>query len=188
VIAFIGNIVYKVGNRGDVFRNGRDNREVSLRSAATPLAGKRIAPEACHRKEAEMRRTVWTVSMLIAVVALGASSLSAAGMTFGVKGGLNVTKLTGDLMNDAKWRMVGVGGAFLCYKISDVFAIQPEMLFAMKGTKWEAATEEGNATYTWKLNYLEIPLLAKVYVPTQSKLKPHVYAGPALDLDRKSVV
>jgi len=123
-----------------------------------------------------MRKTVCVMSLLIAVVALGTSSLCAEGMTFGFKGGLSLAKITGSDVENAGWRTAGVGGLFLSYQVNNIFAIQPEMLYAMKGT----TGEEGIVKLTMKLDYFEIPLLAKLYLPTESKVKPNLYAGPAM--------
>jgi len=116
--------------------------------------------------------------MLGSIMLCVASSLFAEGMTFGVKGGLNMAKVTGDDVEEADWKMGGVGGVFLTYAISEIFSVQPELLFSMKGSKETFA----DTTYSYKVNYIEIPLLAKVYLPTEGKIKPHLFAGPAIGI------
>ncbi|MGH7555624.1 MAG: porin family protein [Longimicrobiales bacterium] len=54
--------------------------------------------------------------------------------TFGVKGGMSTAKLFGDAIDDADWRNGFVGGGFASYRFGNTFAIQPEVLFAQKGT------------------------------------------------------
>jgi len=56
--------------------------------------------------------------------------------------------------------------------------VQPELLFSMKGAKQTI----GDTTCSGKANQMEIPLLAKVYLPTEGKIKPHLFAEPALGI------
>ena len=68
------------------------------------------------------------------------------------------------------------GGA-LEIGVSDMFSIQPELLFIQKGYK----LEDKGVTETRSLNYLEIPILAKVQFGTD-QIKFHVNAGPSLGI------
>jgi len=69
-----------------------------------------------------------------------------------------------------------IGGAFLCYNITEIFAIQPEVLFAMKGAKASEGDEK------WNINYIEIPLLFKVNLPTEGNIDPFLCAGPGIGI------
>lgn len=77
-------------------------------------------------------------------------------MSFGVKGGLNVSTLYND--DDAN-SLVGfhVGG-FAEFMLSDKFAIQPEVLFSAQGAKYDS----GNGDV--KLNYINVPVMVKYYI------------------------
>ena len=118
------------------------------------------------------------VLMLAAVMLFTAAPLFAEGMMFGVKGGLDMANLTGDAVALTKIKMGMVGGAFLCYNFTEIFAIQPELLFAMKGAGIDIPIIDASL----KANYIEIPLLFKVNLPTEGKMKPSLYAGPALGI------
>jgi outer membrane protein W len=118
------------------------------------------------------------VMMLAAMMLFAASSLFAEGMMFGVKGGLNIANLSGDDVEDASSKTAVVAGVFFSYDITEIFAVQPELLFSMKGTKMD--TGEGDET--WNLSYIQIPLLLKVNLPTEGKIKPWLCAGPAFGL------
>ncbi len=129
----------------------------------------------------------FTFALMLAAVALFvASPLFAEGMMFGVKGGLNMANITGDNTEGTSMKMGGVGGVFMCYKITEIFAIQPEIFFSMKGTKMDFVEEIDGEDVTietsMKLNYIEIPLLFKVNLPTEGAIKPMLYAGPALGI------
>ncbi|WP_162055987.1 porin family protein [Pontibacter pamirensis] len=59
--------------------------------------------------------------------------------------------------------------------INELFSIQPELLYVQKGLKME----EDGATYKQKLNYLEVPVLAKVSFGAE-QLQGFVTAGPSV--------
>jgi hypothetical protein len=44
-------------------------------------------------------------------------------------------------------------------------------------------TVMGETLYVWlNLSYLEIPVLAKLQIPSQGSIKPNIFAGPAIGL------
>jgi len=124
-------------------------------------------------------KKIMFVLLLAAAAVFAASPLFAEGMMFGVKGGLNMANVIGDDAEDTSMKIGAVGGIFMCYNFTEIFAIQPELLFSMKGAKSD--NEEG-IEEAWTLNYFEIPLLFKVTLPTDGKVKPLLYAGPALGI------
>jgi Outer membrane protein beta-barrel domain len=91
-------------------------------------------------------------------------------------------------------------GAFLNVPGTDVFSIQPEMHYVMKGSKQDlefaATVDPGglNIPLTvpgelqWQLNYIEIPILMKLTIPTQGSISPCLLAGPALAFRTSSKV
>ena len=72
---------------------------------------------------------------------------------------------------------LNIGGVFE-YWISDMFAIHTNVLYNMKGNKWEEEIGYGYGTneYKWEFNYLSIPLLAKFAFGSQVKF--YVVIGP----------
>lgn len=116
----------------------------------------------------------------------------------GIKGGLNIAEFKGDVIEDIGdigWDIgskVGIViGAFLTYSINEKLAIQPEVLYSMKGAKVEyqyTICHHSNGYYketfpakgTWFLNYLDIPILARYSIASVSKYKLHIFAGPSL--------
>ena len=83
-----------------------------------------------------------------------------AQMRAGIKGGLNVSNLYGDDVNDENARY-GVNFVFYGQILSsDVFAIQPELLFSTKGSKVDYDGLLGDQTIKYNLSYLDLPVLA----------------------------
>ena len=80
-------------------------------------------------------------------------------------------------------------GAFVNIQINENFSIQPELLYIRKGAKQDLEVNTTLLGYVpanlsgslkWKLDYIEIPLLLKVSIPTEGSLKPSFFAGPAI--------
>jgi len=93
----------------------------------------------------------------------------------GIKVGVNLANWTGDISGNKMMLTFG-GGVFMEYSFNPQFAVQPEVLFMMKGTK----AEEGDGKY--KLTYIEIPVLLKFKPTMEGNFKPGIFAGPAVGL------
>lgn len=109
--------------------------------------------------------------IILSAIALMAFAFSNAQETrFGIKGGLNISSIVGGDVRDAN-ALVGfhVGGLAEIHVV-EKFYIQPELLFSTQGAKF------GN-DLDIKLNYLNIPVLAKYYIVDK---KFSVEAGPQL--------
>lgn len=118
-------------------------------------------------------------ALVMFVVMAFAASASAQGMMAGLKGGLNIAKMSGDdVPDEATWLYGGAGGIYFGYAFNDMFCIQPEVLFMMKGWKMEVDGE----TFSGKLNYIDIPVLLKVNIPTEGSFRPSIFAGPYLGM------
>jgi opacity protein-like surface antigen len=84
---------------------------------------------------------------------------------FGAKLGMNISNITSEGLSTSSL-VGGHLGGFAEVEISDKFKIQPELLFSMQGAKVEDSKT--------KLNYINLPVLAKYYVVD----KLAVIAGP----------
>ena len=111
------------------------------------------------------------------------SIMSYAQMMIGPKAGLNIASIGGD---DADQILEGqsldsktgfAGGLFFTYQFSNMFAIQPEAYYTMKG----ATYSESGADLTITLDYIEVPVLVKFIIPREgSAIKPSIFAGPSI--------
>jgi opacity protein-like surface antigen len=108
---------------------------------------------------------------MIAVLAFGFTN--AQETRFGIKGGLNLTSFAGGNYYDAK-SLVGFQiGGFAEIKVIEKLAIQPELLFSTQGANLEYRNE---GDYDAKLNYINVPVLAKFYVTKEFTVE----AGPQI--------
>ncbi len=137
-----------------------------------------------------MKRLVVTMFAIVLMFTLCSSSVFAGGLTGkGVKGGLNFANFHGEDTEgmDFSSKMGYCAGGFITYSINDVFAIQPEVLFTTKGAKWNLGT---GAVITFSVNYLEIPVLAKLSIASQGSVVPSLFVGPyvAMKLSSKAKI
>lgn len=114
--------------------------------------------------------------IILTAVAVCAFSFAYAQETkFGAKVALNIASLTGDVENPSSLVGFQIGG-FAEFKISEKFAIQPELMYSAQGGK-ESYNEEGvGVELISKLGYINIPIMAKYYVAKSFSLE----AGPQI--------
>jgi len=121
-------------------------------------------------------------SLIVAALALVlVSSLASAeypypAPMYGLKGGLNLANLRGDDVKDTSARTGIVIGGFLEYPLGQMLSLQGELLYAMKGAKWDL----GDVEATLKFGYVEVPFLFKLRIPTDAGVRPFVLAGPGI--------
>ncbi len=112
---------------------------------------------------------------LIVIIAISISAFANAqkskqdeGIKLGIKGGLNVSNLMGDV-KDVAIRTSIHAGLVAEIIVSDKFSIQPELLYSGQGA---TVTSDGGGRI--KLDYLTLPVLAKFPIAKSLSLE----AGP----------
>ncbi len=99
-----------------------------------------------------------------------------AQVDFGIRGGVNFATFN-DIDANVESRTGLMIGAYLSYPISNSpISIQPAVLYTQKGATTDGLTE--NNIVEVKLDYIEIPVLAKFDYITDGGLTPFVYFGP----------
>jgi hypothetical protein len=118
------------------------------------------------------------VLVLLLIFAMAVAVQAGGGIvTKGIKAGVNVAGVTGDDVDDSyESRTAFVGGVFLTYALTPALAVQPEILYSMKGYKWD---DDMGCCGTGKLTYLEIPVLLKYMIPMDGVVQPNLFAGVA---------
>ena len=81
-------------------------------------------------------------------------------------------------------------GAFLNFKVNEIFSIQPELIYIMKGVKFDGGGYfEGyyiDTQIIFKTNYIEIPLLAKLSTIEDNTINPFIIFGPSISFNTSS--
>ncbi len=112
----------------------------------------------------------------------------ASGFRLGAQFGpaVNSTSITGSSENSlngsTQWRTRLSGGLTSEYEVNHFFSIASELSyvqrgFSLEGTVYSASGFAEKATADINMNYIELPVLAKFYLPNSTFLLPFAYAG-----------
>jgi hypothetical protein len=115
--------------------------------------------------------------LLVVILLLGSGSLALAqGISFGIKGGINLSSVTGADATGAEAYTGVAGGGYLTLSLLPSFAVQPEILYSQKG--WNASGDLLGVPIVgkYRVDYLEVPVLAKFSFGIL--VKPYVLVGP----------
>ncbi|WP_299222001.1 porin family protein [uncultured Aquimarina sp.] len=121
------------------------------------------------------------VKKLLLVLFLGVVTVTNAqeeSIRFGAKAGLNLANITGDQTDELSTRTSFHIGALVEIPLSDKFALQPELMYSAQGAKFEFSEFGFTDESTVKLDYLNIPVMAKFYVVEGLSIQ----AGPQLGI------
>ena len=130
-----------------------------------------------------MRKLTILGITLILIIAIGSPVFAGELSAKGVKVGINMANMSGDdtdFDNMDKKSIIGFAfGGFVEYSFNESFAVQPEVLYTMKGAKWE----DTDATFTATYNYVDIPILAKYSIAMDGAVSPYILVGPAIGIN-----
>jgi opacity protein-like surface antigen len=107
---------------------------------------------------------------IIFVLLLIGLPLNAQTKSFGLKGGINLASMIASVDGSSESSDIKVGvhfGFFGEFKVSEKFAIQPEVLFNMQGANDSEQGQSGG----FKLNYISIPVMFKFYTSNKFSLE-----------------
>ena len=121
-----------------------------------------------------MKKSVLVIAMMI----MSTTFISAQEYVyFGVKGGVNFSSFNGDGYDDfvnPEERTSFHLGLLAEIPVSDRFSIQPEVLYSAQG--YDIASIDGGDDIEYQLDYINVPVLAKVYLFNRFSLE----AGPQI--------
>ena len=119
---------------------------------------------------------------ILIVLLISNAAFAQISFSKGVKAGLNVSTLRIDDTGSADIQTKNgiVAGGFLGLDLLGPLNFQAEALFTQKGAKQEEKDAGGTTVTTLSVNYLEIPVFAKISTPVAPPLvTANFYAGPA---------
>ncbi len=104
------------------------------------------------------------------LILLGIAS-QAQEVHFGLKGGLNIANIKGDHTNGDS-RTLYHAGAMAEVKLSELFSLQPEVIYSVQGSEGGVSLDYGpnphdnilSAKITQETKYLNVPIMGKYYV------------------------
>jgi hypothetical protein len=120
------------------------------------------------------------ITFITLLVLFSISYVNAQDIKYGVKGGLNLSSVSTNTQGDTKSKLGVHLGGVAEISLNDKFSLQPELLFSTQGAKIEFEGDDfiyfDGDKETWKLNYINIPVMAKYYVKDNFSLE----AGPQI--------
>ena len=117
-----------------------------------------------------MKKMFLTAAMMLASVATFAQN-AVGQITIQPKVGLNIANVTD--ADDSDARIGLAAGAEFEYGVTDMIGVSAGLVYSMQGYKFS----EGNVDTTVKLDYLNVPILANVYVAPGLAVKLGVQPG-----------
>lgn len=101
---------------------------------------------------------------------------------YGVKVGWNATNISNaDMKNKMSFHL----GAFAEWKLSDFVGVQPELVYSRQGARDKYEGNGGKIKEKLRVNYLNIPVLAKLYVLEELSVDLGPQFGFALNVKEK---
>ena len=121
-----------------------------------------------------MKKMILMAAVLLS--SMGAFAQAPAGtFTLQPKVGVNVSTLTN---LDANSKAGFVGGVEGQYQFDDLFGLSLGVNYSQQGVKWDISN---NTSYSQKLDYINLPILANVYVVKGLAVKVGVQPGFLVD-------
>jgi len=137
-----------------------------------------------------MKKTVVILSMIfLAATFMPRPASAAVDFDLGLKAGLSLAQIsfTGDVTyGDLSLLARPVFGAFFAFNITPVFSVQPELYYLTQGSLRKQILDYMEKKSEQILGYIDIPVLAKVRFKAGSRLRPVVFAGPAVSFLTKA--
>lgn len=128
----------------------------------------------------QIKKPLSLVVLVIIAVMVNANSVKAQS-NFGIRAGLNFANIATDADNNVESRTGFMAGVFYQYQFKNSnFAIQPELLYTQKGFTAETSAQGQAVDATYKLGYIQVPVLFGYNFATSSSVTPHIYVGPYL--------
>lgn len=113
----------------------------------------------------------------------GYSSAHAQDYSAGLKIGVSTTTFSGNSLNELKWRSAFAGGFVFGAAFGDMFKIQPEAIYTVKGASIENVVIDDEPTRldaVFSIAYIDIPVLLHFYPVEYNSIYPKIFIGPML--------
>lgn len=131
-----------------------------------------------------MKTRLFSLSGLgaIAIAAVLFPTTASAQTGGGIKFGVNLANVRGfnDSTTSSSQRTGIVVGGFMTFGVSPLVSFQPELLFSMQGSKLHFSGSGVESNSTRKLDYVQLPLLARFGNKGSDHASLYAIAGPTL--------
>lgn len=124
-----------------------------------------------------MKNKIQLFAVIIALLISGKelqAQINDSAAQFGVKGGVNFSNMYTDDVDDENVLTSFNAGVYVNLPVSDLFSIQPEVLYSRKGAELRYDNVFATGSAKFNLNYIEVPVLLKINVTENF----NIHAGP----------
>ena len=128
-----------------------------------------------------MKKMLMSLAAIVAI-GFGANAQKKGDVSFGVKGGLNVSTIGADHRNNFDAKAGFHVGVLAEIAIDKKFAIQPEIVFSSQGAKGYYYDNRRYNGATLRLNYINVPVLVKYSITNQFSVE----GGPQIGFNVSS--
>ncbi|GGG50226.1 porin family protein [Bizionia arctica] len=115
-----------------------------------------------------MKKLVLLSGLFIFSISMIHAQADSKEIQFGVKGGVNLTKIIGDDMGDVKSRTSFNAGIVVEIPISDRLSLQPEVFYSGQGFDVKEIDQDNifdtDQNIEYQLDYIQVPVLLKAYL------------------------
>ena len=112
-----------------------------------------------------MKKTILSLALL---AGLTTAAHAQTGVKYGLKGGYNLATFAGTDSKGSKYKSGFSAGGYLNFGLSDMFSIQPELLYSQKGASIDGYPNSGT-TFKSTLGYLDVPIMVRVNTGNDGK-------------------
>jgi opacity protein-like surface antigen len=132
-----------------------------------------------------VRASILALAFGAIVTLLPAVAAAQTPVTVGVKGGVNIAKISFDDdedNEDVKSLVGAVAGLFVGKQFNDTFGLRAEGLFSQKGFKDAESGDDAK----FKLTYVDVPLLLTLGPSSSTDTRFNVFTGPQVSFNLKA--
>lgn len=119
-------------------------------------------------------KSIRTATFLLSFLCLS-TAYAQQRFSAGPRIGLNLSNYWGNA-DGMKFKPGIAAGAFLMYSSLNHFGISADVLYAQRGTRFN----NGAIKFTQRVNYLEIPVVARYFLTLSGNFRPNIFVGPSL--------
>src|SRR5699024_5752469 len=128
-----------------------------------------------------MKKLIYASILCLGLLLSGQTAASAQ-VNLGLRGSVNIAHISGGSISTESITAYAVG-AYASIRIpNSPLGIQPEVLYTQKGFQSTSGIDGQQEDTSFRLDYIEIPLLAKIKLGSYGKLVPYIYGGTYLGL------